>query len=35
MRVQQIQSHVNTLDYKVTEVSSLLAMLKTEKQQYE
>ena len=35
MRVQQIQSHLNTLDYKVTEVSSLLAMLKTEKQQYE
>lgn len=31
MRVQQVQSHVNTLDFKVTEISSLIAMLKTEK----
>lgn len=35
MRLQQVQSHVNTLDFKVTEISSLIAMLKTEKQQYE
>jgi len=26
---------VNTLDLKATEISSLIAMLKTEKQQYE
>ena len=35
MRLQHVQSHLNTVDYKVTETSSLIMMLKNEQQQYE
>ena len=34
MRVEQIQTHLRTLDYKITEISQLIMMHKQEKGEY-
>ncbi len=34
MRLEQVQGHLNILDYKVAEVNQLLIMLENEKIQY-
>lgn len=35
LRLQQVQSHLNTLDYKIGETTQLIMMLRADKQENE